>query len=142
MSGTTRQGRAYAVGTHRAERPHWIRTHAKAVVAQLALLAALAGCGLTLRDSYWAPTTRLPQAYPTYAPGPTPRPALPNQTAIADAVRVVVPLVEDVFWIPKYPESERRDAPPAWLHEYRHPCPHTAIGGKPPLGRLTHFPGL
>jgi transposase InsO family protein len=38
-------------------------------------------------------------------------------------------------------ESARRNALPAWLHEYNHHRPHTAIGGKPPISRLTNLPG-
>lgn len=37
-----------------------------------------------------------------------------------------------------------RDAPsgwPAWHHGYNHHRPHTAIGGKPPVSRLTNVPG-
>jgi transposase InsO family protein len=37
-------------------------------------------------------------------------------------------------------ESARRAALPAWLHEYNHHRPHTAIGGKPPISRLTNLP--
>jgi len=140
MTGTTPQGRTNAVRPSTAERANSIRTHAVAVVAQLALLAALAGCGLTIRGVYAAPTTRLPNAHPTYAPGPTPQPARPNEAAISDAVNSFVPLLEEVFWIPKYPESERREALPGWLHENNHRWPHSAIEGKPPMSRLTHFP--
>ncbi|SFO01549.1 integrase core domain-containing protein, partial [Mycetocola miduiensis] len=40
-----------------------------------------------------------------------------------------------------YPtESARRNALPAWLHEYNHHRPHTAIGGHPPISRLTNLP--
>ena len=38
-------------------------------------------------------------------------------------------------------ESARRKAPPAWIHEYNHHRPHTAIGGKPPISRSTNLPG-
>ncbi|SDS52775.1 IS481 family transposase [Microterricola viridarii] len=38
-------------------------------------------------------------------------------------------------------ESARRNALPAWLHEYNHHRPHTAIGGRPPISRLTNLPG-
>ena len=38
-------------------------------------------------------------------------------------------------------ESRRRDALPAWLHQYNHHRPHTAIGNKPPITRLTNLPG-
>jgi transposase InsO family protein len=38
-------------------------------------------------------------------------------------------------------ESARRAALPAWLHEYNHHRPHTAIGAKPPISRLTTLPG-
>lgn len=38
-------------------------------------------------------------------------------------------------------ESARRNALPAWLHEYNHHRPHTAIGTKPPISRLTNVPG-
>jgi transposase InsO family protein len=38
-------------------------------------------------------------------------------------------------------ESARRAALPGWLHEYNHHRPHTAIGGKPPITRLTNLPG-
>ena len=141
MSGTTPQGRANEVRLSTPERVSLIRTHAVAVVAQVALLVALAGCGLTIRGGFAAPTTRLPNAFPTYAPGPRPQPVRPNQPALADALGSFVPLFEDVFWIPKYPELERRDALPGWLHESDRRWPHSAIGGQPPMGRLTRFPG-
>jgi transposase InsO family protein len=38
-------------------------------------------------------------------------------------------------------ESARRNALPAWLHNYNHHRPHTAIGGHPPISRLTNPPG-
>ncbi len=38
-------------------------------------------------------------------------------------------------------ESDRRDALPAWLHQYNHHRPHTAIGRRPPITRLTNVPG-
>jgi transposase InsO family protein len=38
-------------------------------------------------------------------------------------------------------ETERRQALPAWLHEYNHHRPHTACGNKPPITRLTNLPG-
>ncbi|MBC7519265.1 MAG: IS481 family transposase [Microbacteriaceae bacterium] len=38
-------------------------------------------------------------------------------------------------------ESARQAALPAWLHEYNHHRPHTAIGAKPPISRLTNLPG-
>jgi transposase InsO family protein len=41
-----------------------------------------------------------------------------------------------------YPsESARRKALPAWLHEYNHHRPHTAIGKTPPITRLTNVTG-
>ena len=38
-------------------------------------------------------------------------------------------------------ESARRKALPAYLHEYNHHRPHTAIGKVPPITRLTNLPG-
>jgi transposase InsO family protein len=38
-------------------------------------------------------------------------------------------------------ESARRRALPGWLHEYNHHRPHTAIGGRPPITRLTNLSG-
>jgi transposase InsO family protein len=38
-------------------------------------------------------------------------------------------------------ESARRKALPGWLHEYNHHRPHTAIGGRPPITRLTNLSG-
>jgi len=38
-------------------------------------------------------------------------------------------------------ESARRKALPAWLHEYNHHRPHTAIGKVPPVTRLTNVSG-
>ena len=38
-------------------------------------------------------------------------------------------------------ETHRRKALPGWLHEYNHHRPHTAIGGHPPISRLTNLPG-
>jgi transposase InsO family protein len=41
-----------------------------------------------------------------------------------------------------YPtEQHRRAALPRWLHFYNHHRPHTAIGGQPPITRLTNLPG-
>lgn len=38
-------------------------------------------------------------------------------------------------------EPERRQALPAWLHEYNHHRPHTACGNKPPITRLINLSG-
>ncbi len=38
-------------------------------------------------------------------------------------------------------ESSRRNALPAWLHEYNHHRLHTAIGKTTPISRLTNLPG-
>ena len=38
-------------------------------------------------------------------------------------------------------ESARREAMPAWIHNYNHHRPHTAIGKVPPISRLTNLPG-
>jgi transposase InsO family protein len=38
-------------------------------------------------------------------------------------------------------EQARRAAYPAWLHEYNHHRPHTAIGQSAPITRLTNVPG-
>ena len=38
-------------------------------------------------------------------------------------------------------ESARRKALPAWLHDYNHHRPHTAIGNRPPITRLTNLSG-
>jgi transposase InsO family protein len=38
-------------------------------------------------------------------------------------------------------ESARRNALPAWLHEYNHHRPHTATGNLAPITRLTNVPG-
>jgi transposase InsO family protein len=38
-------------------------------------------------------------------------------------------------------ESARRKALPAWLHEYNHHRPHTAIGNRPPITRLINLSG-
>ncbi|WIB64034.1 MULTISPECIES: IS481 family transposase [unclassified Curtobacterium] len=41
-----------------------------------------------------------------------------------------------------YPtEHARRNALPAWLHHYNHHRPHTAIGNRSPITRLTNLPG-
>ena len=37
-------------------------------------------------------------------------------------------------------ESQRRTALVGWLHEYNHHRPHSALGGKPPISRLTNVP--
>jgi transposase InsO family protein len=36
-------------------------------------------------------------------------------------------------------ENARRAALPGWLHEYNHHRPHTAIGNRPPITRLTNL---
>ena len=38
-------------------------------------------------------------------------------------------------------ESARRNALPAWIHEYNHHRPHTAIGRSTPITRLTNLSG-
>jgi transposase InsO family protein len=38
-------------------------------------------------------------------------------------------------------ETERRAALPGWVHFYNHHRAHSAIGGKPPVTRLTNVPG-
>ena len=38
-------------------------------------------------------------------------------------------------------ETARRKALQGWIHEYNHHRPHTAIGNKPPISRLTNVPG-
>ncbi len=38
-------------------------------------------------------------------------------------------------------ETERRAALPGWLHFYNHHRPHSALGGTPPINRLTNLPG-
>ncbi|MCF7550739.1 IS481 family transposase [Pseudonocardia sp. WMMC193] len=38
-------------------------------------------------------------------------------------------------------ESQRRKALPAFLHEYNHHRPHTALRGQPPITRLTNLSG-
>ena len=38
-------------------------------------------------------------------------------------------------------ESARRAALPAWLHEYNHHRPHSAIGNRSPITRLDNLPG-
>ena len=38
-------------------------------------------------------------------------------------------------------EAARRAALPAWLHEYNHHRPHTAIGKATPITRLTNLSG-
>ena len=41
-----------------------------------------------------------------------------------------------------YPsEQARRNALPAWIHQYNHHRLHTAIGKVPPIARLTNLPG-
>jgi transposase InsO family protein len=41
-----------------------------------------------------------------------------------------------------YTSTHQRDtALPAWLHFYNHHRPHSAIGGQPPITRLTNVPG-
>jgi transposase InsO family protein len=38
-------------------------------------------------------------------------------------------------------ETQRRKALPGWLHEYNHHRPHSAIGTRPPITRLTNLSG-
>jgi transposase InsO family protein len=38
-------------------------------------------------------------------------------------------------------ESARRNALTSWLHIYNHHRPHTAVGGHPPITRVTNLPG-
>jgi transposase InsO family protein len=36
--------------------------------------------------------------------------------------------------------AQRVDSLPDWLHGYNHHRPHTALGGKPPVSRVTNVP--
>ncbi|WP_434448331.1 IS481 family transposase [Lentzea sp. E54] len=38
-------------------------------------------------------------------------------------------------------ETERRTALPGWIHFYNHHRAHSALGGQPPITRLTNLPG-
>lgn len=38
-------------------------------------------------------------------------------------------------------ETARREALPAWIHQYNHHRPHTATGNQPPISRLTNVAG-
>ena len=38
-------------------------------------------------------------------------------------------------------EAARRAALPRWVHSYNHHRAHSAIGGQPPVTRLTNLPG-
>jgi transposase InsO family protein len=38
-------------------------------------------------------------------------------------------------------ETARREALPGWIHFYNHHRAHSAIGGLPPISRLTNLPG-
>jgi transposase InsO family protein len=38
-------------------------------------------------------------------------------------------------------DSARRKALPAWLPKYNHHRPHTALGNRPPITRLTNLSG-
>lgn len=41
-----------------------------------------------------------------------------------------------------YESTQQRDAAlPGWLHFYNHHRAHSAIGGEPPVSRLTNLPG-
>jgi transposase InsO family protein len=37
--------------------------------------------------------------------------------------------------------TQRNDALPGWLHFYNHHRAHSALGGQPPITRLTNLPG-
>ncbi|WP_157900675.1 integrase core domain-containing protein, partial [Mycobacterium rhizamassiliense] len=37
--------------------------------------------------------------------------------------------------------EHRNDALPGWLHSYNHHRAHSALGGQPPVTRLTNLPG-
>ncbi|MEV6645526.1 IS481 family transposase [Amycolatopsis sp. NPDC051371] len=51
-------------------------------------------------------------------------------------------LAEGWAYVCFYPsETLRRAALPGWLHFYNHHRPHSSVGGKPPITRLTNLPG-
>jgi transposase InsO family protein len=41
----------------------------------------------------------------------------------------------------RYDSETAREALPTWLHFYNHHRAHSAIGGLPPISRLTNLPG-
>ena len=50
-------------------------------------------------------------------------------------------LLEWAYVRPYRSETARRRAFPRWLHIYNHHRPHTALGGKPPISRVTNLRG-
>ncbi|GAA1664645.1 hypothetical protein GCM10009680_00420 [Streptomyces yatensis] len=50
-------------------------------------------------------------------------------------------LDEWVYARPYLSEQERRDAFPAWLHNYNHHRRHTALKGLPPASRVPNLSG-
>ena len=51
-------------------------------------------------------------------------------------------LINEWAFVRPYPnEAARRAALPAFLHTYNHHRPHTALGGRPPISRLTNVSG-
>ena len=50
-------------------------------------------------------------------------------------------LVEWAYARPYSSETARQRAFPAWLHIYNHHRPHTALGGHPPISRVTNLRG-
>ncbi|GIF48183.1 transposase IS481 family protein [Asanoa ferruginea] len=51
-------------------------------------------------------------------------------------------MINEWAFVRPYPsEAARRAALPAWLHTYNHHRPHTALGGQPPITRLTNLSG-
>jgi transposase InsO family protein len=50
-------------------------------------------------------------------------------------------LTEWAYAKPYTSETARTAAFPRWLHTYNHHRPHTALGGRPPITRVTNLPG-
>ncbi len=129
MSGTSSLGRANDIWPSTVDLTRSIRSHTVVVAAVLAVLAALAGCGLIVLGAS-AHSGRLPQAVPTYAPGLRPYPAGTPQTAPADVAGILVPLAPNMRWIPKYPELGFPDASTGRLQEYDHVSAQRVMGGR------------
>ena len=87
------------------------------------------------------PQQRLQAGLPGHWRPASPHPALPHPQTNGKVERFHRTLLEEWAYVRVYrSEAARTAALARWLHLYNHHRGHTALGGEPPVSRVTNLP--
>jgi transposase InsO family protein/transposase-like protein len=113
----------------------WLRAHAFFAAHGITVTEILTDNGSCYRSRTWAQT--LASLGITHR---RTRPYRPQTNGKVERLNRTL-LEEWAYAKPYRSESARRAALPQWLHIYNHHRPHSSLGGKPPISRVTNDPG-